>query len=114
MEFLQPPFSILAMLSLVSLVTSFAFFLFDRIAPASMLYPSLRGWVAWSVFIAGGLLLGQGVYLFAGLHAVSAPREIYINLLNAPRLMIWKSWQMFLVLAGQGNSPWIRTKRNEE
>lgn len=114
MEFLQPPFSILAMLSLVSLITSIGFFLFDRIVPASMFYPSLKGWATWSVFIAGGLLLGQGVYLFAGLRAVSAPREIYINLLNAPRLMIWKSWQMFLVLAGQGNSPWIRTKRNEE
>lgn len=114
MEFLQPPFSILALLSLLSLVTSFAFLMFDHIAPASMYYLSLGGLAALSMLIAGGLLLGQGLYLFAGLRAVSAPREIYINLLNAPRLMIWKSWQMFLVLVGQGNSPWIRTKRNEE
>lgn len=114
MEFLQPPFSILAMLSLVSLITSVVLFIIERVTSASMSYMSQRGLAVLSVFIAGGLLLGQGVYLFAGLRAVSAPRQIYLNLLNAPRLMIWKSWQMFLVLAGQGNSPWIRTKRNEE
>jgi ABC-type arginine/histidine transport system permease subunit len=79
-----------------------------------MLSPGFKQLTDVSVLIAVAILSGQGVYLFAGLRAVSAPRQVYVNLLNAPRLMIWKSWQMFLVFVGQGNSPWIRTKRNEE
>jgi cellulose synthase/poly-beta-1,6-N-acetylglucosamine synthase-like glycosyltransferase len=114
MEFLQPPFSVLAMLSLVNLAASLALFLFAATPSASIFFTSPGGLAALNPLVAVGLLLGQGVYLFAGLRATSAPRQVYLNLLNAPRLMIWKSWQMFLALVGQGDSPWIRTKRNEE
>jgi hypothetical protein len=65
------------------------------------------------VFLAVWLILGQGIYLFSGLLSVSAPKQVYLNLLNAPRLVIWKTWQMLTVLAGQDQSAWIRTKRNE-
>jgi hypothetical protein len=114
MEFLHPPFSILAMLSLVSLVVSLSFFVIELAPSIPMMYKSPIGLAALNVLFAAGLLLGQGVYLFAGLRAVSAPRQVYMNLLNAPRLMVWKSWQMLLVLVGQRNSPWVRTERNEE
>jgi cellulose synthase/poly-beta-1,6-N-acetylglucosamine synthase-like glycosyltransferase len=114
MEFLQPPFSILAMFSLVNLVTSLALFVFERTLLDSTFYISFRGLTALNLLLAAGLLLGQAVYLFAGLRAVSAPKHVYLSLLNAPRLIIWKTWQMFLVLVRQGNNPWIRTKRNEE
>lgn len=114
MEFLQPPFSILAMVSLANLMTSLALFIFERTTFVSVFYKSPSGLTALNVLLAAGILFGQAVYLFAGLRAVSAPKQVYLNLLNAPRLMIWKSWQMFLVLMRQGNNPWIRTKRNKE
>lgn len=114
MEFLQPPFSILAMASLVSLLTSLAFFAFELTTSASIFDIDPSTLTALCVLLAAGLLLGQGVYLFAGLRSVSAPGQVYRNLLNAPRLMIWKSWQMILMLVGRGKSAWIRTERNEE
>jgi 1,2-diacylglycerol 3-beta-glucosyltransferase len=113
MEFLQPPFSILAMMSLVSLVFSLALFSFEFVVSARLFGPGSSNLVALSVLFAAGLLIGQGVYLFAGLHAVAAPKQVYVSLLNAPRLMIWKTWQMFMVLLGRGQSSWVRTKRNE-
>ncbi len=113
MEFLQPPFSILALASLVSLVVSLAIFTFELVAP-QMDRMGSGGLATLSVFLAVGLVLGQGLYLFAGLYSVSAPRRVYFNLLNAPRLMIWKAWQMFVVLLDRGQTSWVRTNRNEK
>jgi cellulose synthase/poly-beta-1,6-N-acetylglucosamine synthase-like glycosyltransferase len=112
-EFLQPPFSLLAMASLVSLILSLVLFAFMLAASAQMLWIRSGGLATLSVLLAGVLVLGEAVYLFAGLYSVSAPKQVYFNLLNAPRLMIWKTWQMLMVLFGQGQSTWIRTKRNE-
>ncbi len=113
MEFLLPPFSLLAMASLVSLVLSLAFFAFELAASDKVQWINISGLAGFNVLLAAGLVLGQGVYLFAGLYSVSAPKQVYFNLLNAPRLMIWKTWQMSRVLFGRGQGTWIRTKRNE-
>lgn len=112
-EFLQPPFSVLAMVSLMSLFISIALFALERAVPARILWMSSSGLTTLSLLLAFGVVLGQGLYLFAGLYSVSAPRRVYFNLLNAPRLMIWKSWQMCTVLLGRGKSLWVRTERNE-
>ncbi len=113
MEFLQPPFSILAIASLGSLVLSVALFALERNASAEIFGMESSRLAALNVFLAAGLILGQGVYLFAGLLSVSAPKRVYFNLLNAPRLIIWKTWQMFIGLLGKGQNLWIRTERNE-
>jgi cellulose synthase/poly-beta-1,6-N-acetylglucosamine synthase-like glycosyltransferase len=113
MEYLQPPFSLLAGASLISLAASLAFFVLDLAASSRKTFNILDGLGAFNVLLGVGLLLGQGVYLFAGLRSVSAPKQIYLNLLYAPRLVVWKTWQMFLVLFGRRQNSWIRTKRNE-
>jgi hypothetical protein len=64
------------------------------------------------VLLAAVMLMGQMVYLFSGLRSVSAPKQVYLNLLFAPRLMLWKTWQVFEVMLGRGQNSWIRTKRN--
>jgi cellulose synthase/poly-beta-1,6-N-acetylglucosamine synthase-like glycosyltransferase len=113
MEFLQPPFSLLAMASLASLGVSLALFVLEPALPVGLFLKGSGVLAALSVLLAVAIILGQGVYLYAGLHSVSAPRQVYFNLINAPRLMIWKGWQMFMVLLGRGQSSWVRTKRNE-
>jgi cellulose synthase/poly-beta-1,6-N-acetylglucosamine synthase-like glycosyltransferase len=113
MEFLQPPFSILAVASLGSLILSVALFGFVLPASAPTFWMNPRGLAALSMLLAVGLIFGQALYLLAGLRSVAAPRRVYLNLLNAPRLMLWKSWQMLMVLLGRGQGLWIRTDRNE-
>jgi hypothetical protein len=113
MEYLQPPFSILAGASLLSLVAGLAFFGFDLLASPWETFNGPTGLAVFNVLLAVGLLLGQGVYLFAGLRSVSAPKQVYLNLLYAPRLIVWKTWGMFLALFGRRQNSWIRTKRNE-
>jgi hypothetical protein len=112
MEFLLPPFSILALFSLIGLAASLVLLLTISAASIGKATGVTGSLAALNVLVATLILLGQGMYLFAGLQAVSAPKQVYLNLLNAPRLMIWKTWQMLLVLMGQRQSLWIRTKRN--
>ena len=113
MEFVQPPFSVLAMASLVSLMLSLAFFAYAVAASPGMNWVRSGGLAGLNMLLAAGLVLGQGVYLFVGLQAVSAPRQVYFNLLNAPRLMIWKTGQMLKGYLVRGQNLWIRTERNE-
>lgn len=114
MEFLQPPFSILAGTSLISLVASLAFFTYSLALASWKSLGSTGGLAAFNIILAVGILFGQGVYLFAGLRSVSAPKQVYINLFHAPQLIVWKTWQMVEVLSRRGQNSWIRTKRNEE
>jgi 1,2-diacylglycerol 3-beta-glucosyltransferase len=113
MEFLEPPFSILAVASGISLFASLAFFMGELGSSPRQSAVNPGGMAALNVLLAVGLLIGQGVYLLAGLRAVSAPKQVYLNLLYAPRLILWKSWQMIQVLFTRGQSSWVRTKRNE-
>ena len=114
MEYIQPPFSILAGANLLTLTASLAFFVSELDASPWNSFGSPGRLAALNVLLAVGLLLGQGVYLVAGLRSVSAPKQVYLNLLYAPGLVVWKTWQMFLVLLGRGQNSWIRTKRNRE
>lgn len=113
MEYLQPPFSILAAASLLGLIASLAFSIIELSNSNGNLF--IAGYLALlNVFLAVGLLLGQGVYLFAGLRSVSAPKKIYLTLMRAPQMIIWKTWLMFQMILGRRPNSWIRTKRNKE
>lgn len=109
METLEPPFSILAGASCLGLAASLALWAGAAWGAVS----SLGLLVGLNVLLAAGILIGQGVYLYAGLRAVGAPRQVYRNLVYAPRLVVWKTWQMLLVWVKRGGNSWIRTKRNE-
>ncbi len=64
------------------------------------------------IWLAAALLLGQALYTFIGLALVEAPARVYLALLTAPALIIWKLWlyaRALLKLDGQG---WVRTTRN--
>jgi cellulose synthase/poly-beta-1,6-N-acetylglucosamine synthase-like glycosyltransferase len=113
MEYLEPPFSILAGASFISLVVSLAFFVIEMTIDPWMSLGMLRSLALINMLLATGLVLGQGIYLYSGLRSISAPKQVYLNLLFAPRLIVWKTWQMFHLLLGRGQNSWIRTKRNE-
>jgi cellulose synthase/poly-beta-1,6-N-acetylglucosamine synthase-like glycosyltransferase len=112
MEFIEPPFSILAGVNLLTLLASLVFFGWELSNASRNPLGAAGRLAALNVLLAAVMLLGQMVYLFAGLRSVSAPKQVYLNLLFAPRLMLWKTWQVFQVMLGRGQNTWIRTKRN--
>lgn len=104
MEQIIPPFSILAGASLGSAIYA-------------LLLPQTGESLPWhrkrGVGLGLFLILGQVIYLFAGLILARAPKEVYIALLDAPRFMLWKIWLYVRILLGFDNKGWTRTKRNE-
>lgn len=114
MEFLQPPFSILAGASLVGVAVSLFVFLYLHIVPSLNYLGVIRDLATFNILLAVGLLIGQGAYLFAGLRSASAPKHVFIHLFYTPRLVIWKTWQMILALTHRRQFSWARTKRNKE
>lgn len=100
-EHLIPPFSILAALSL--LLAPLAWFLPRRRRP--FLRALLR---ALSLFN----LLGQAVYVLAGLRLVRAPAAVYRALLYAPFFLLWKVWLYVRVWLGERQAVWTRTSRS--
>jgi cellulose synthase/poly-beta-1,6-N-acetylglucosamine synthase-like glycosyltransferase len=112
MEFLLPPFSILFLTSLLGLSTSLVLIFFVSAASYWDMTVFVPRLAAFNVLLAVFILSVQGVYLFAGLKAVSTPKKVYRNLLFAPVLMVWKAWQMLLVLISRRQNLWTRTKRN--
>ena len=113
MEYLEPPFSILTAATLLGLAASLTLLTPNLATSTWKSFSSSSHLAALNVLLASILLLGQGIYLFAGLRSVSAPKQVYLNILNAPRLIVWKTWQMFELLLGRGQSSWVRTNRNE-
>lgn len=113
-EFIEPPFSLLFGANIFGLAASVVL---RAVTPAAapLTIPSiwLTRWAACNILLAVLLLIGQGVYLFWGLHLVSAPRQVYGNLLYAPRLVLWKIWQMAMVLLVKDHAAWVRTRRNQ-
>jgi 1,2-diacylglycerol 3-beta-glucosyltransferase len=117
MEHIIPPFSVLMGISLALFSISLILFCIARVFNIQ-----LHGWLTISpeqARIAGinlsigfGLLLGQLVYLLAGLRMVRAPRFIYKRMLYVPVFMVWKFWQFIRMLLGQGQPGWVRTARN--
>jgi len=92
-EQLIPPSSVLAGASIVAGV-------------AALL---LRAWGA--AIVAGGLVLGQAIYLVAGLLLARAPGRVYLALVYAPALIAWKVWLYVRVLLGRDRQGWVRTPR---
>ncbi len=122
MEHIIPPFSVLAALSGLA-------FIFALLLPGSgewllttfpalntVMQPSAISQQLKVVNISLGffILLGQIIYLLAGLKLAKAPKHIYRQLLYIPFFMLWKIWLYMRVLLKRDNQEWVRTARNEE
>jgi 1,2-diacylglycerol 3-beta-glucosyltransferase len=94
-EQIIPPFSLVAAASLLLLIGALAL----QSIPAVLL----------GVF----LLLGQAVYILAGLCLSGAPKKAYQALLYAPVFIVWKVWLYLRVLIGLDRKGWTRTARND-
>jgi 1,2-diacylglycerol 3-beta-glucosyltransferase len=106
LEYLIPPFSLLAGLSGISL---FAALILYFIQPSGQ--PPLLA--QFNLALAVGVLIGQAIYLFSGLRLVGAPGYVYGRLLYAPLLVAWKIFQLIKVILTRNHSGWVRTARNE-
>lgn len=112
MEYVQPPFSVLAAASLGGLVASLALLGYVIAVSHETIAAGMEPLAVANILLALGILIGQAAYLLIGLQSVSAPRQVYLNLLYTPRLMLWKIRQMVIVTMSHGQGSWIRTKRN--
>ncbi|MBK7894906.1 MAG: glycosyltransferase family 2 protein [Candidatus Promineifilaceae bacterium] len=118
MEHLIPPFSVLAGLSVVSLLGSLLWWFTEARTLGSQ--PSTLGASGttfnlslYSLILSLGVLLGQVVYLLAGLKMVNAPRSVYRVFIYAPWYILWKIWHYVRILFGFKQQTWVRTTRNE-
>jgi cellulose synthase/poly-beta-1,6-N-acetylglucosamine synthase-like glycosyltransferase len=105
MEHLIPPFSLLFASSALALAVSLGMFLL----PNALIHQVL---VWLNLFLAGGLVFGQIVYLLAGLRMVGAPAEVYRNLLFAPWFVVRKLGQFTRLIVQRGPQEWVKTTRN--
>jgi 1,2-diacylglycerol 3-beta-glucosyltransferase len=112
MEQIIPPFSILAGASVLGLLLALV------LGGAAALVAGRPAWqiagsLAWTgVSLGLGLLIAQVLYTLAGLALAGAPRRVYLALLTAPALVVWKIWLYVRVLLGMDRQGWVRTKRN--
>ncbi len=112
MEHLIPPFSILAASSVLLLALNLA--LWAAAAFGLVAAPGAAGALAGvNLALAGSLLMGQALYLFAALRLVRAPRGAYWQLVYAPVYMLWKVRQYTRALFSQTRQAWVRTTRND-
>lgn len=108
MEQIIPPFSILVGGSLAS-------FMGALLLPQTDNPTQKKGLLHKpGVSLGAFLILGQVIYLFAGLILARAPKTVYLALLEAPRFVFWKIWLYIRVLLGADSDGWVRTKRNAE
>ena len=96
MEQLIPPTSVLAFLIIACLVGGIAL-------------GSAAGTALGVV-----LLIGLAVYILTGLLLARAPGKVYLAMIYAPFLMLWKVWLYIKVLINPNKSGWVRTARNEK
>jgi len=68
---------------------------------------------AVGIALAVCIVLGQAIYVFAGLALARAPREVYRSLLFAPAFVVWKLWIYVRLLLGIKPGSWVRTARND-
>lgn len=100
-EQIIPPFSILAGGSLLAWL-------------AAVAVPGNRQQRRRNLGLSSAILLGQVVYLFAGLKLAEAPTAVYKALLGVPKFIIWKIGLYLQVALGKGAQSWVRTERNEK
>ena len=93
-EQLIPPFSVVAGLSIIALLSA-------------LLLRSPR-----AIAQAVAIIIGQMIYILAGLFLARAPRTVYQALLFAPAFMLWKIWLYVRMLLGIKPGGWVRTARN--
>jgi cellulose synthase/poly-beta-1,6-N-acetylglucosamine synthase-like glycosyltransferase len=94
-EQIIPPFSLVAAASMACLLMAVAL-------------QSLAG-----ILVAAFLVLGQIIYILAGLLLSGASKKVYQALLYAPAFVVWKVWLYLRVLIGLDRKGWTRTARND-
>jgi cellulose synthase/poly-beta-1,6-N-acetylglucosamine synthase-like glycosyltransferase len=94
-EQLIPPFSLVAAASLLLLI-------------CALLLQNTS-----AIFLGVFLVIGQVLYILAGLYLSGAPKKVYQALLYAPVFIIWKVWLYIRVLIGLDRKGWTRTARND-
>jgi hypothetical protein len=94
-EQIIPPFSLVAAASMACLLMAVAL-------------QSLAG-----ILVAAFLVLGQIIYILAGLLLSGASKKVYQALLYAPAFVVWKVWLYLRVLIGLDRKGWARTARND-
>lgn len=94
-EQLIPPFSVVAAASVALLLAALAL----QSPPA--------------IILGAALVLGQAIYIFAGLALARAPAGIYKALLFAPAFIAWKVLLYLRLLLGIKPKAWVRTARND-
>lgn len=93
-EQLIPPFSVLAGLSVVSLL-------------GALLLRSRQ-----AIRLAAAIIGGQAAYVFAGLALSRAPLALYRALIFTPAFLVWKIILYVRLLLGIKPDNWVRTARN--
>lgn len=64
------------------------------------------------LLLATLLLLGQMLYIFAGLRLVQTPARTYLALIYAPIFILWKIWLLLRIVSKVEQQGWVRTARD--
>ena len=113
LEQIIPPFSILVGASVLGLLLAFILGCAAALVAGRLAWQFGGGLTSASVGLGLGLLLGQAIYTLTGLWLADAPRRVYLSLLAAPAMVVWKIWLYARVLLGLDRQGWVRTKRND-
>lgn len=65
-------------------------------------------------WVAGATCATIVIHLFSGLRLSKAPRAVYLSLLRAPRMVVWKVVLWARMLIRPGEVKWVRTERVAE
>lgn len=113
LEHLIPPFAILFGLSVFMLILNLVLFaLVNYVGVATGDFTS-RILLEINLLVSLALMIGQAVYLVAGLLAIQAPRSTYLALVYTPVYVLWKFNQLVKIFIQRGQQEWVRTQRNE-
>jgi hypothetical protein len=102
-DLLMPPLSVLVA---AAGVTSAASWLIDAARPSRS--SRVGSWVS------GATCTTIAVHVFSGLRLARAPRAVYLSLLRAPRMVVWKVVLWSRMLIRRGDVDWVRTARLAE
>jgi cellulose synthase/poly-beta-1,6-N-acetylglucosamine synthase-like glycosyltransferase len=102
-DLLVPPLSVLVAAAGATAATSW---LIEVARPSRLSRLGSRVSAATCITIA--------VQLFSGLRLAGAPRAVYVSLLGAPRMIVWKVGLWGRMLVRPGDVKWVRTARVAE
>jgi cellulose synthase/poly-beta-1,6-N-acetylglucosamine synthase-like glycosyltransferase len=112
-EYWIPPFSTLFGISGLLALVNLALMVFHIYAGQSSTQPFSVRLLQINLILCLFILIGQVLYLLAGLASIHAPRAIYRSLLYSPIYILWKNFQLLKTVLRRGPQEWVRTKRNE-